>query len=130
MKHTFWIFALSGVILLCGREAQAGVSAPSNVATATTLPAQKSDTEPTVIEWPGPFQQQPQVSFDALEKMLTNSGKREERRRTPEPSTCVLLAGGLMIAVMALGHPRERAARSIIRHRLGNDLLARCWPTA
>jgi Pectate lyase superfamily protein len=54
MKIRRWTLALLGLLVLYGREAQAGQSAPSNVANATTS-ASSSSGNNAVTEWYGPF---------------------------------------------------------------------------
>ena len=54
MKSRLWILTFLGLLALSGRETRAGLSAPSNVATATTgAPSQSGSS--AVTEWYGPF---------------------------------------------------------------------------
>jgi hypothetical protein len=55
MKLRLWIVAFLGLLLFYGRETQAGLSAPSNVAAATTSASSSPGATNAVAEWYGPF---------------------------------------------------------------------------
>jgi pectate lyase-like protein len=55
MKLRLWIVAFLGILVLYSRETRAGVSAPSNVAAATTPASSSPGTTAAVNEWYGPF---------------------------------------------------------------------------
>jgi hypothetical protein len=109
MKHRLWISVLAGLVMFYSHKAWAtGVSAPSNMASGTTLPSEDSVNPIPNIEWRGPLFTFPaDVPSGVLVETLSTSGemdldKGQPLQRLPQPSTCALLAGSLMIAPLVV----------------------------